>query len=77
MQYVIFGAGKWGSMAFGFLGVARVQCFIDNYRAGTEYCGKEVLDFESLLSMNLERIIVVLASNFHWIEMETQLKAWV
>ena len=74
MQYVIFGAGKWGSMAFGFLGVARVQCFIDNYRAGTEYCGKEVLDFESLLSMNLERIIVVLASNFHWIEMETQLK---
>lgn len=74
MQYVIFGAGKWGSMALSFLGIPRVQCFIDNYRAGTEYCGKETFDFESLLRMDLEEIIVVIASRYHYIEMEMQLK---
>lgn len=74
MQYVIFGAAKWGMLALDFLGIPRVQCFIDNYKAGTEWCNKEVLDFESLLTMNLGKVIVVLASKYHWMEMKMQLE---
>ncbi len=74
MPYVIFGAGTWGRLALDFLGIPRVRCFIDNYRVGAEYCGKEVLDFEALPNMDLAKVIIVIASKYHWMEMETQLK---
>lgn len=74
MQYVIYGAGEWGRLALDFLGHPRVKCFIDNYKSGTEYCGKEVISFDSFLSMDLEEIIVVLASEKYGKEMEMQIK---
>lgn len=74
MRYVVFGAGKWGKLAMDFLGIPRVECFIDNYKAGTEYYGKDVVDLDALLGMDLEETVVVLAAENGWVEMEERLK---
>lgn len=75
MKYIIFGASKWGSYALDFLGHPRVKCFVDNYKGGTEYCGIEVIAFDTLLSMELEEIMLVIAAQNSWGEMEVQLKS--
>lgn len=74
MQYVIFGASKLGAYAVDFLGHPRVKGFIDNYKAGTEYCGKAVMDFNALLHMDFEETVVVIASEYRWMEIEKQLR---
>ncbi|MCM1100969.1 MAG: DUF115 domain-containing protein [Acetatifactor muris] len=74
MQYIIFGAAKTGSFALDFLGHPRVKCFLDNYKAGTEYCDKEVIDFETFLGMDRDEIIVVIAAEARWAEMAEMLE---
>lgn len=76
MKYIIFGAGKFGKLALDFLGHPRVDCFVDNYKAGTKYFEKEVIGFESLLCKNLENFVIVIAVENYWKEIETQLKKY-
>ena len=75
MKYVIFGAGSLGEQALNFLGYLRVFCFVDNYVYGKELSGKRIICFEELKEMNLEDVIVVVASGNYSKEIEEQLLA--
>ena len=75
MKYVIFGAAVLGELALNFLGYLRVRCFVDNYACGKELCGKKIISFEELKELNLENIIVVVASGNYSREIEGQLLA--
>lgn len=72
---MIFGAGRFGELALDFLGDIRVLCFADNYAYGKELRGKKIISFEELTELNLEDIIVVVASGNYSQEMEAQLIA--
>lgn len=73
MRYIIFGAGKTGEKALSFLGPKRVKYFADNDKSKKQYCGKKVIDFDTLSQMGLSGIIVVIASKMYWQEIERSL----
>lgn len=73
MKYVIYGAKKWGAIALNFLGCNRVECFIDDYTDEQSVYEKKVFGFEILEQMNLDNIIIVIASGNYYKEMERRL----
>lgn len=73
MRYIIFGAGKTGEAALSFLGAMRVDLFVDNARNKTEFCGKQVIDFDTLRKMDLSDYIIVIASKLYGAYLERQL----
>lgn len=72
MEYIIFGAGKTGRAALNFLGYERVKCFADNNEARQEYYGKEVITFRTLKQMDPTDIIIVIASELYYENIERQ-----
>lgn len=50
-KYALFGAGKIGAMAFQEY-EGNVECFIDNYKSGTEYLGRHVYSLEEFLALD-------------------------
>lgn len=75
MKYVIFSAGSFGQLALELLGYLRVLCFVDNYSCEKELKGKKIINFDALMALNLEDIIVVVASKYHSQEIEQQVRA--
>ncbi len=73
MRYIIFGAGRTGKTALIFLGGARVDFFVDNDRNKTEFCGKQVMDFDTFRKMDLSDYITVVASKLYGDCLEKQL----
>jgi len=75
MKYVIWGAGVTGRRALNGLGNKRVLCFADKNCAGKEIEGKKVILPTELPSVYEENeVIVVIASEKYWREMELQLQ---
>lgn len=74
MKYIIYGAGESGYKALYFLGYHRVNKFTDNYKAGTIVAGKEVITYEDMRQLYEAEsdLILVIASEKYWREMEQQ-----
>lgn len=51
-KVAIFGAGKNGEKILHRLGASNIAFFCDNFKAGTEFHGKEVVDFSELKDRN-------------------------
>lgn len=73
MEYIVFGAGVSGKRAMDFLGYDRVLCFADNKCAGQEVSGKNVVSFDEMQNLcRGKNIVVIIASEKYWEEMERQ-----
>ncbi len=76
MKYIIFGCGEIGKKALDFLGQLRVVCYTDNNHAGTFVSEKKVIPFQDMKDICVKdrSIILVIASEKYWKEMEVQVK---
>lgn len=72
MKLVVYGAGKTGMLAADFLGLARVECFIDNSKAGKSIEGINVISFSDFLEKyDPNKCLIVIASEKYYEEIET------
>ena len=65
VKYMIFGAGKDGESACCFFGESRVECFIDNYKAGQNFLGKMVRSLEDVLPEANDYIMIVASEGYY------------
>jgi hypothetical protein len=62
-KIAIFGAGEAGKSVFNTTGPEHVLCFVDNHKAGQQYCGLDVIGFEELLEIRGTADVVVASYN--------------
>lgn len=74
MKFILFGAGTMGLSALAHLGEDCVECFADNKKHGTTFCGKRVISFDEMVKM-AEDFRIVIATNDYAELFEEQLKA--
>ena len=75
MEYIIFGAGEEAKTAFSMLSDRRVGCFVDNGRAGSEFCGKPVLSRHEMVARYRKgKSIVVIADSRNQFTIEMYLR---
>lgn len=76
MKYVIFGAGKIGSYAYGSLGAWQVAYFADSYHYGYEMYGKRVRSFQEMADdyRSSQDMVVVIATSRYQETMAEQLR---
>lgn len=72
MKFILFGAGDIGVTALKVLGSDSVECFADNYKAGSMILGKRVIRFEEMVTM-AEEYSIIITSNDYAEELEKQL----
>lgn len=74
-QYILFGCGKEGKMAFLALGADRVCAFTDNNSNlwGGKYCGKTVIDLEKMRELANEHLLLVTANMSNGVAIADQL----
>lgn len=72
MRYILFGAGEVGLRAFKVLGESAVECFADNYKAGTEVYGKPIISFDEMKRLS-KQFQVMITSEGYVDELEEQL----
>lgn len=77
MNYIIFGCGDIGKQVLERVGESNVLYFADNYHNGETVCGKRVLSFPEAERICRERedVLLLIASNLYWREMEAQVRA--
>lgn len=76
MKFIIFGAGSSGGWAYKYFERNRVYCFADNNTAGEWYNRRKVLSYDEMLNEYKadDSIVIVIASEKYFMEMEAQLK---
>ena len=76
MKFIIFGAGGTGSWVFKHFGRNKVYCFADNNAAGEYLYDRRIISYQEMLEEYTadKSIIIVIASEKHWEEMEEQIK---
>lgn len=72
-EYILFGAGTYGKIAYNQLGAENVYCFLDNHKSGSTFMGKKVISF-SALPQSLEKHTIMVCSAEFSDEMEKQLQ---
>lgn len=75
MKYLIYGAGKTGARAREFFGAQRVECFVDNRRAGGSFLGKRIIALEDVLHC-INDYIVIVASERYFVELSARLREY-
>jgi hypothetical protein len=75
VRFMIFGAGLSGQGALDLIGPERTYCFIDNYKAGETFCGKQIISYQEAKNINSEDYIIIVASANYKKEICSQLVA--
>lgn len=76
MKFIIFGAGVTGGWAFKYFGRNRIHCFADNNIADEWKYDRKIISYKEMLDEYKadESIIIIIASEKYWEEMEEQIK---
>lgn len=64
MKFILFGAGAIGLSALTHLGEDCVECFADNKKHGTTFCGKRVISFDEMVELAEDFRIVISTNNY-------------
>ena len=64
MKFILFGAGAIGLGALTHLGEDCVECFADNKKHGTTFCGKKVISFDEMVELAEDFRIVISTNNY-------------
>ena len=74
-KIIIFGAGIVGRNAFNYYGFNKVYCFVDNFKADSEYCGKPVISFLELCYIYEQYDIIIACSQKNYPTIVEQLQS--
>lgn len=70
-KIIIFGAGRNGEKVMNRLGKSNIAFFCDNYKAGINFMGKDVVDFSELMRRNQQHEYeIILSTNEDSIRMQ-------
>lgn len=64
MKFILFGAGAIGLSALTHLGEDCVECFADNKKYGTTFCGKKIISFDEMVKLASNFRIVISSTNY-------------